>query len=170
MSPRVEKQTSALRKAATVVVSLGVETASEVFKYLHEDEIEKLTTEIATMPALSADEVETTMEEFYNLCLAQTYICLLYTSHFFNAPCSVIDGVVYSLAVIFVGKIIMVVERPFRIKDVKISPSEVFFLNIRCNIAIIVADSFGRFGGIQSTVSWLLHFFGSCLLYTSRCV
>lgn len=74
MSPRVEKQTSALRKAATVVVSLGVETASEVFKYLHEDEIEKLTTEIATMPALSADEVETTMEEFYNLCLAQTYI------------------------------------------------------------------------------------------------
>ena len=62
------------KKAATVVVSLGVETASEIFKYLHEDEIEKLTTEIATMPALSADVVEATMEEFYNLCLAQTYV------------------------------------------------------------------------------------------------
>lgn len=73
MSPRVEKS-DALKKAATVVVSLGVETASEIFKYLHEDEIEKLTTEIATMPALSADVVEATMEEFYNLCLAQTYV------------------------------------------------------------------------------------------------
>ncbi len=73
MSPKVEKS-DALRKAATVVVSLGVETASEVFKYLHEDEIEKLTTAIATMPALSADVVEATMEEFYNLCLAQTYV------------------------------------------------------------------------------------------------
>ncbi|MGI6203438.1 MAG: flagellar motor switch protein FliG [Eubacteriales bacterium] len=73
MSPRVEKS-EALRKAATVVVSLGVENASEVFKYLHEDEIEKLTTEIATMPAVSAEVVESTMEEFYNLCLAQTYV------------------------------------------------------------------------------------------------
>lgn len=73
MSPKNESSRS-IRKAATVVLSLGVENASEVFKYLHEDEIEKLTTEIATMEALSADVVEATMEEFYNLCLAQTYI------------------------------------------------------------------------------------------------
>jgi flagellar motor switch protein FliG len=73
MSPKNESSRS-IRKAATVVLSLGVENASEVFKYLHEDEIEKVTTEIATMEALSADVVEATMEEFYNLCLAQTYI------------------------------------------------------------------------------------------------
>jgi len=73
MSPKSESSRS-IKKAATVVLSLGVENASEVFKYLHEDEIEKLTTEIATMESLSADVVESTMEEFYNLCLAQTYI------------------------------------------------------------------------------------------------
>jgi flagellar motor switch protein FliG len=73
VSPRSDRSES-LRKAATVVLSLGIENASEVFKYLHEDEIEKLTVEIATMQALSADVVESTMEEFYNMCLAQTYI------------------------------------------------------------------------------------------------
>lgn len=73
MSPKAEKSES-LRKAATVVLSLGIDNASEVFKYLREDEIEKLTTEIATMQSLSADVVESTMDEFYNMCLAQTYI------------------------------------------------------------------------------------------------
>jgi flagellar motor switch protein FliG len=73
MRPKAEKSES-LRKAATVVLSLGVENASEVFKYLHDDEIERITTEIATMQSLSAEIVEPTMEEFYNLCLAQTYI------------------------------------------------------------------------------------------------
>ncbi|HBL83410.1 MAG: flagellar motor switch protein FliG [Clostridiales bacterium GWF2_38_85] len=63
-----------MRKAATVVLSLGIENASQVFKYLHEDEIEMLTVEIATMQALSAETVEATMDEFYGLCLAQTFI------------------------------------------------------------------------------------------------
>ena len=35
------------QKAATVVVSLGVDKASKVYKYLSEDEIEKLTLDVA---------------------------------------------------------------------------------------------------------------------------
>jgi len=64
----------ALKKAATVVLTLGVDNASQVFRYLREDEIEALTVEIATMKSLSSDVVESTMDEFYGLCLAQTYM------------------------------------------------------------------------------------------------
>jgi flagellar motor switch protein FliG len=68
------KKSEALRKAATVVLSLGVDSASKVYKYLHQDEIEQLTVEIATLDNLSAESVEATMDEFYNLCLAQKFI------------------------------------------------------------------------------------------------
>ncbi|HBR32911.1 MAG TPA: flagellar motor switch protein FliG, partial [Clostridiales bacterium] len=67
-------KSESLRKAATVVLSLGVDNASQVFRYLHEDEIEMLTVKIATMPALTAEVVEDTMDEFYSLCQAQTFI------------------------------------------------------------------------------------------------
>jgi flagellar motor switch protein FliG len=68
------KRSESVKKAATVVLSLGVEYASRVYKYLHQDEIEQLTIEIATLENLSAEAVETTMDEFYNLCLAQKFI------------------------------------------------------------------------------------------------
>ena len=63
-----------IRKAATVVLSLGIENASEVYKYLKSDEIEQITLQIATLQNLSSQTIEATMEEFYNLCLAQKYI------------------------------------------------------------------------------------------------
>ena len=71
---RKTKPSEALRKAATVVLALGVENASQVFKYLRDDEIERLTVEIATMQSLTSEIVESIMDEFYGLCLAQSYI------------------------------------------------------------------------------------------------
>lgn len=68
------KNTESIRKAATVILSLGVEYASQVFKYLRPDEIEQITMQIATLDNLSSLAVESTMEEFYNLCVAQKYI------------------------------------------------------------------------------------------------
>ncbi len=69
-----QKKSESLRKAATIVLALGIENASEVFKYLREDEIEALTVEIATMQSLSTEVMETTMDEFYGLCEAQSFI------------------------------------------------------------------------------------------------
>ncbi len=74
MSVARMQRSSSLRKAATVVLALGVENASKVYKYLHQDEIEQLTKEIATLENLSSDAVESTMDEFYNLCMAQKFI------------------------------------------------------------------------------------------------
>lgn len=68
------KNTESIRKAATVILSLGVEYASQVFKYLRPEEIEQITMQIATLDNLSSLAVEATMEEFYNLCVAQKYI------------------------------------------------------------------------------------------------
>lgn len=63
-----------VKKAATVILSLGVEYAAQVFKYLRPDEIELITMQIATLDNLPSPAVESTMEEFYNLCVAQKYL------------------------------------------------------------------------------------------------
>lgn len=63
-----------VKKAATVVLALGVEQASQVYKFLREEEIELLTKEIALLQNLTTETLENTMDEFYNLCMAQKVI------------------------------------------------------------------------------------------------
>ncbi|WP_349946627.1 flagellar motor switch protein FliG [Lacrimispora sp. BS-2] len=62
------------QKAATVVVSLGVEKASKVYKYLTEDEIEKLTLEVAKLGHVEAEQTEAILDEFYKTCLTQKVV------------------------------------------------------------------------------------------------
>lgn len=62
------------KKAAAIIIDMGVETAAKVYKYLRPEEIEQLTVEIASLDKLAPEEVETTLDEFYELCLAQKYI------------------------------------------------------------------------------------------------
>jgi len=62
------------KKAAAVIISLGAEAASQIYKYLREDEIEQLTLEIAVLQDLTAEQTEQYLDEFYNLCLAQKYV------------------------------------------------------------------------------------------------
>ena len=62
------------KKAAAVIISLGSEAASQIYKYLREEEIEQLTLEIAMMQELTAEQMEEYLDEFYNLCLAQKYM------------------------------------------------------------------------------------------------
>ena len=61
-------------KAATLLIALGPEYSSDIFKHLKEDEIEDLTLEIASIKTVSSEEKEEIMEEFYQICLAQNYI------------------------------------------------------------------------------------------------
>jgi len=62
------------QKAATIVISLGSETAALVYKYLSEEEIEKLTYEIAKIQKLGSDDVEEILNDFYSLCLTQKVV------------------------------------------------------------------------------------------------
>lgn len=63
-----------VQKAAVLLIVLGPEKASEVFKHLKEDEIEMLTLEIANIRSVSPQVKEDVVDEFYEICLAQQYI------------------------------------------------------------------------------------------------
>lgn len=56
-------------KAALVVISLGADRASQIYKYLNEQDIEDLTYEVAKLGRTTNSQVESTLDEFYKLCL-----------------------------------------------------------------------------------------------------
>lgn len=62
------------QKAAAIVVSLGVEKASKVYKYLTEDEIERITIEVAKLGLLPQETTEEVLDEFYKSCMTQKVV------------------------------------------------------------------------------------------------
>lgn len=71
---RVHEELSGKRKAAILLVALGSEKASDIYKHLTEEEIEQLTLEIANMQKVEPEVTDAVIEEFYEICLAQNYI------------------------------------------------------------------------------------------------
>ncbi len=74
MARASSKKITSLTKAAAVIVALGSEQASEVYKNLTEDEIETLTIEVAKLDRLSPDEMQDIVDDFYGLCTTQKVI------------------------------------------------------------------------------------------------
>lgn len=69
-----EKEMDGVQKAAILLIALGPEKSSKIFKHLKEDEIEQLTLEIANTNSVSPQTKEDVLNEFYEICLAQQYI------------------------------------------------------------------------------------------------
>ncbi|MCL2616139.1 MAG: flagellar motor switch protein FliG [Defluviitaleaceae bacterium] len=65
---------SGREKAAVLLIALGPEKSSKIFKHLKEEEIEGITLEIANTSIVSPEMKESVMEEFYQICIAQQYI------------------------------------------------------------------------------------------------
>jgi flagellar motor switch protein FliG len=63
-----------IQKAAILLIALGPEKSSLIFKHLKEDEIEDLTLEIANTKSVTPQVKERVINEFYEVCLAQQYI------------------------------------------------------------------------------------------------
>lgn len=63
-----------VEKAAILLIALGPEKSAMVFKHLKEEEIEELTLQIANTRSVSPQEKEGVINEFYEICLAQSYI------------------------------------------------------------------------------------------------
>lgn len=63
-----------IEKAAILLIALGPEKSSMIFKHLKEEEIEELTLQIANTRSVSPNEKEEVIAEFYEICLAQSYI------------------------------------------------------------------------------------------------
>jgi flagellar motor switch protein FliG len=68
------QQQRGIEKAAILLIALGPEKSSMIFKHLKEEEIEELTLQIANTRAISPKDKETIINEFYQICLAQSYI------------------------------------------------------------------------------------------------
>ncbi len=62
------------QKAAAVVVAIGAEQASKVYKYLNDEDLEMLTYEVAKLRHITSEQSERVLDEFYKLCLTQKVI------------------------------------------------------------------------------------------------
>ncbi|NBH82056.1 flagellar motor switch protein FliG [bacterium C-53] len=68
------EEINGLQKAAVLLIALGPEKSSKIFKHLKEEEIEELTLEIANTRSITPQLKEDVLNEFYQVCLAQQYI------------------------------------------------------------------------------------------------
>ena len=62
------------QKAAAVVIALGTDKASKLYKYLTSEDVEKLTLEVAKLGHLEAEQTEQILDEFYKTCLTQKVV------------------------------------------------------------------------------------------------
>lgn len=62
------------QKAAAVIVSLGADKASKIYKHLSESDIEKLTIEVAKLGHITPEQIEEVLDEFYKTCLTQKVV------------------------------------------------------------------------------------------------
>ncbi len=65
---------SGTRKAAMLLISLGDQASAKIVSQLSDDEIQRVSKEVARIKSLSGDQVEGVLEEFYNLTLASDYV------------------------------------------------------------------------------------------------
>lgn len=62
------------QKAAILLISLGPDISAQVLKHLREEEIEKLTLEIANQRKIPQEQKDKVIAEFHQMCLAKEYI------------------------------------------------------------------------------------------------
>lgn len=74
MAAESSKKLTSEQKAAAVIVALGADKASKVYKYLGEEEVEKLTVEVAKLGHLDADQSDAALDDFYKTCLTQKVV------------------------------------------------------------------------------------------------
>ena len=63
-----------LRKAAIAIVTLGDDVAAEVFRYLEEDEVQKLSRELSKLHTVTPQQAEKTLQELHELSKAHEYL------------------------------------------------------------------------------------------------
>jgi len=68
------EQVSPLRKAAMLLVVLGEETASDLLQHLSEDEVQKVSREVAKITSISSEQSEMVLTEFHHLSAAGEYV------------------------------------------------------------------------------------------------
>ncbi len=63
-----------IRKAAILMIMIGPEASSALFRELDEEEVQKISREIARVQMLTPEEAEGVLEEFYQMTVAHDYV------------------------------------------------------------------------------------------------
>src|ERR1035441_4697487 len=63
-----------LRKAAILLVALGEEASAQLLQQLNEEEVGKVSREVAMLPAITAEQAESVLEEFHHIANAGDYV------------------------------------------------------------------------------------------------
>ncbi len=63
-----------MQKAAILMVILGEQASAQILKELDEEEVQKLSREIARISSISAQQTDTILEEFYQMTVAHEYV------------------------------------------------------------------------------------------------
>lgn len=72
--PRNRRVLTGKQKAAILLISLGPDVASQVYKHLTDEEIERLSLEISSVQKVEANLKEDVLEQFHQIAIAQDYI------------------------------------------------------------------------------------------------
>jgi flagellar motor switch protein FliG len=70
------KKLNNMQKAAVLMISIGPEASSMVYKNLQEHEIEELTREVVNLRNVDSDAVYEVIEEFYHMMKAQDFVAV----------------------------------------------------------------------------------------------
>ncbi|MDF2557296.1 MAG: flagellar motor switch protein FliG [Bacillales bacterium] len=64
------------QKAAVLLISMGKDASSKIFKHLSEEEIEQITLAIANTRKVDSAEKDTVLNEFHEMCIVQDYLAM----------------------------------------------------------------------------------------------
>jgi flagellar motor switch protein FliG len=65
---------SGVQKAAILLVSLGDQVSAEILKHLEEDEVQKVSREVARVGSISNEQAELVLQEFFDMTVAHDYV------------------------------------------------------------------------------------------------
>lgn len=73
-SPKAERVLTGADKAAILLVSMGPEAAAQVLKNMRDDEVERISIQIAGLRNIASDTVESVLVEYRELAMAADYV------------------------------------------------------------------------------------------------
>ena len=63
-----------IRKAAILLITLGEQTGAEILKQMDEEEVQAISREVARVSAITGEQAESLLEEFYQMTVAHDYV------------------------------------------------------------------------------------------------
>ncbi|HVX66555.1 MAG TPA: flagellar motor switch protein FliG [Bryobacteraceae bacterium] len=73
-APSAAAPLEGLQKAAILLVTLGDQASAELLKQLSEEEVQRVSKEVARMSAIATEQSEAVLEEFYQMTVAHDYV------------------------------------------------------------------------------------------------